>query len=150
MQNKTDSKSVAAVKYMMLADRLHRNAVEAAINVLGIHRSQHMILMYLSCRGNKAVSQTDIAKALEISPAAVAVSLKKLEKSGLITRNPRENDARTNTIELTEEAKKIVSRSGEIFGEVDVAMCAGISEDELDALIECMKKMIENLRGMKI
>ncbi len=150
MQNKTDNKSVAAVKYMMLADRLHRSAVESAINELGIHRSQHMILMYLSCRGDKAVSQTDIAKALEISPAAVAVTLKKLEKSGLITRSPRENDARTNTIELTGEAKKLVARSGEIFGEVDTAMCAGISEEELDSLIGCMKKMIGNLRGRKI
>ena len=149
MLNKTDSKSVIAVKYMMLADRLHRSAVESAINELGIHRSQHMILMYLSyCK--KTVSQSDLAKALEISPAAVAVTLKKLEKSGLIVRTPRENDARTNTIELTEEAKKIVSRSGEIFGEVDVAMCAGISDEELDQLVSCMKKMIDNLRGMKI
>ena len=150
MTERTDSKSVIAVKYMMLADRLHRSAVEAAINELGIHRSQHMVLMYLSCRGDKAVSQTDIAKALEISPAAVAVTLKKLEKSGLIARTPRENDARTNSIELTEEAKKIVARSGEIFGEVDTAMCGGISEKQLDSLIGCMKKMIENLRGMKI
>lgn len=149
MQNKTDNKSVAAVKYMMLADRLHRSAVESAINELGIHRSQHMILMYLSCCG-RTVSQTDIANALEISPAAVAVTLKKLEKSGLITRSPRENDARTNTIELTGEAKKLVARSGEIFGEVDTAMCAGISEEELDSLIGCMKKMIGNLRGKKI
>ena len=149
MPNQTDNKSVAAVKYMMLADRLHRNAVESAINELGIHRSQHMVLMYISCCG-RTVSQTDIAKALEISPAAVAVTLKKLERSGLITRSQRENDARTNSIELTEEAKRIVARSGEIFGEVDTAMCEGISENELDSLIECMKKMIENLRGMKI
>ncbi|MBQ3870937.1 MAG: MarR family transcriptional regulator [Clostridia bacterium] len=145
---KTDSKSIAAVKYLMLADRLHRNAVEAAINELGIHRSQHMILMYLSCCSTTA-SQTDLANALEVSPAAVAVSLKKLEKAGLITRSPRADDARANTICLTDEAKKIVERSGQIFSEVDTMMCDGISDAELDGLIACVEKMIENLKNSK-
>ena len=145
MQNKNESKSVSAVKCMILADRLHRNAVEARINELGIHRSQHMALMYISCCG-KAVTQTDIAKALEISPAAVAVTLKKLEKSGLITRAPQKGDARANSIVLTDEAKALVKRSGDIFTSVDRAMCEDIPDEELDRLISCMTKMIDNLK----
>ena len=130
---------------MILTDRLHRNAVESQINELGIHRSQHLALRYISYEGKDA-TQTDIAKALEISPAAVTVTLKKLEKSGLITRTPQESDARANSIELTEEARILLKKSCAIFKSVNAAMCEGITEEELDVFISCTNKMIENLK----
>ena len=47
----------------MFINRMHRAIVESRMKATGIHRSQHMILMYLY-RCNDKTSQKDIAKLL--------------------------------------------------------------------------------------
>ena len=130
----------------MLTDRLHRAAIEAQIDKLGIHRSQHFVLMSLS-RQSGEITQTDIANMLDISPAAVTVTLKKLEKSGLIERQTSGQDARTKIIKLTDEGKKTVEKTHELFLEVDDTMCGNMTEKELDALCASLSRMAENLKA---
>ena len=134
------------VRLLMLTDRLHRAAIEAQVDKLGIHRSQHFVLMSLS-RKDGEMTQTDIANMLDISPAAVTVTLQKLEKAGLIERQTSGNDARTKMIKLTDEGKKTVFKTNELFAEVDDTMCAGMSEAELDALCAALTRMAENLKA---
>lgn len=134
------------VRLLMLTDRLHRAAIEAQVEKLGIHRSQHFVLMSLSHR-NGELTQTEIANMLDISPAAVTVTLQKLEKAGLIERQTSENDARTKIIRLTEEGKNTVKKTHELFLEVDDTMCAGMTDDELDTLCKSLFHMAENLKA---
>ena len=135
-----------AVRLLMLTDRLHRAAIETQIEKLGIHRSQHFVLMSLSHR-NGELTQTEIANLLDISPAAVTVTLQKLEKAGLIERKTSDNDARTKIIKLTDEGKKTVEKTHELFLEVDDTMCANMTEAELDALCASLSRMAENLKA---
>ena len=74
-------------------------------------------------------------------------TLKKLEKSGLIERQTPENDARTKIIRLTEEGKKTVAKTHELFLEVDDAMCGGMTDGELDTLCASLSRMAENLKA---
>ena len=67
------------------ADILHRRSIEKWATDAGMHRSQHRMLMYLNkCENTPA--QKDLANHFDISPAAVAVTLKKLESDGYIER----------------------------------------------------------------
>ena len=134
------------VRLLMLTDRLHRAAIETQIEKLGIHRSQHFILMQLS-REDGEVSQSEIAKKLDVSPAAVTVTLKKLEKSGLIERRIAEEDARTKIITLTDAGRKTVEKTHRLFLEVDEQMCGGMTDAELEALCGYLSKMVENLKA---
>ena len=61
----------------MKTDRLHRKAFEGLVSRLGIHRSQHIMLMHLA--KDEGTSQKALAEHLQISDAAVAVTIKKLE-----------------------------------------------------------------------
>ena len=62
-----------ALELFMRNDRMHRRLFEKnVVQRLGIHRSQHMMLMSISCFGS--CSQKDIAARLDISPAAAAVT----------------------------------------------------------------------------
>jgi DNA-binding MarR family transcriptional regulator len=135
-----------AVKLLMLTDRLHRAAIEAQIEKLGIHRSQHFVLMHLSHSGG-GISQSEIAKRLDVSPAAVTVTLQKLEKSGLIERQNRQDDARTKIITLTDAGRQTVEVTHRLFLEVDEQMCGGMTGEELDTLCACLSKMTENLKA---
>ena len=73
------------IQAFIKADIMHRRAIEQWATDAGMHRSQHRMLMYLTrCKGTP--SQKDLAKHFDISPAAVAVTLKKLENDGYIER----------------------------------------------------------------
>ena len=135
-----------AVHLLVLTDRLHRAAVESQIEKLGIHRSQHFLLMNLARIGGTA-SQADTAKLLDISPAAATVTIQKLEKAGLIKRRTSETDARAKVIDLTEEGYETVRKTHELFLEVDDTMCSGLSDKELDALCKALSVMNENLKA---
>ena len=125
--------------------RLHRRAVENKIGATGVHKSQHMILMHLY-RNNGDLSQKDIAKHFEISPAAVAVSLKKLESGGYIERTSVESDNRFNQINITKKGKELVEYSRKVFEEVDEKAFEGITDSERETLSILLDKITSNLK----
>lgn len=130
---------------MIQTDRLHRSVVESMHSAFKIHRSQHMMLMHLS-KCENCISQKQIAEHLAISPAAVAVSLKKLEKDGYIEKTSVENDNRVNAITLTEKGKREVKRSQEFFDKTDYIMFSEFSEEDYVFFDECLEKMMQGLR----
>ena len=145
-ENRQNNAAQQTVRLLMQTDRLHRAAIEAQVDKLGIHRSQHIVLMNIS-RQKEGTNQTDIASSLDISPAAVTVTLQKLERSGLIERHGDKKDGRAKTIQLTEAGKDTVAQTHGLFLEVDDAMCAGITDEELDSLCSVLSKMINNLKS---
>ncbi len=142
------SKSQEVVGALISMDRTHRAVVEAQVDKLGIHRSQHIMLMTLStCK--KSPTQTELAEQLRITPAAVTVSLQKLEKNGYLTRTPRACDERANDIVLTDKGNKMISKSKAFFGKIDEQVCKGISDEELDSFMDILARMRENLEEME-
>ena len=130
---------------MIQVDRFHRSIFEKMHTAFGIHRSQHRLLIYIS-RKDTCSSQKDIAQHFDISPAAVAVSLKKLEDGGYISRESFENDNRFNQITLTQKGKTIVEKSQDFFAKADYAMFKDFSEKDFGNLMECLEKMMNGLK----
>ncbi len=143
MKNGADTGRLVA-RLFMDTDRLHHRVADRKINALGVHRSQHMMLMELQCHSS-VLSQREIAKRLQISPTAVAVKIKKLESEGLIARNPCQGDCRANSVYITEKGMDIVKKTEMIFNEIDSKMLEGLSQDQLDTFYGCLKQIQQNL-----
>ena len=79
-----------------------------------------------------------------MSPAAVAVSLKKLEKAGYIERQCVENDNRVNHIIVTEKGKRTIDISIRYFKEMDIAFFEGFSMEEMEQMESFLWRMIKN------
>ncbi len=140
-----DDMHLASVLFRRI-DRLHNRIFEKkVVTALGLHRSQHMLLMCLS--ENNGASQKELANRLKISTAAVAVTLNKLQKSGFIVRNESAHDGRQNSIVLTEKAKQIIDKTHTIFTEIDSVMVSGLSQAELEIFAYCLKNMYANLEN---
>lgn len=143
-QMETTSLSSRVLRQFLTVDRKHRCMIEKQMQSFGIHRSQHMMLMYLS-RRTTPPTQTEIANEFGISPATVAVTLQKLNAAGLIERLSSKADTRAKDIRLTEAGADIVRRSMALAAEVDERMCSGISEEELNTLLNVLTRMSDNL-----
>ena len=139
-----DEKYRAIMGKLMAIMRDHKSTIDSYVNETKLHKSQHRLLMVLS-RAEKNISQRDLAEILNITPAAVAVTLKKMEKMGLVNRMVAEQDNRYNQVVLTDKGKKIVKESRKIFQYVDEKMFAGFSEEELDAFEGYLNRIKENL-----
>lgn len=124
------------------ADRNVKRCIEKKVEHTGVYRSQHRLLMMLGRNPNR--SQSEIAEKMDISPAAVAVSLKKLEKSGYISRQCDENDNRVNSIEIMEKGKMTISVSEKYFREINEALLEGFSEEELFQFESFMRRIVQN------
>ncbi len=136
-----------AMHKMIAAMRQHRRMFDAMREKTGLGRSAHRALMILSDHGD--LSQTALAERLEISTAAVAVLLKKMETEGYILRSANASDSRTNSVELTEHGQAIVKQSRKEFDALDRAVFQGFSAEEIETLIGCLDRLQSNMEKAK-
>ena len=135
-----------AIHSFMHTNRMHRAAIERKLADLGIHRTQHMMLLDIKKSGGIG-TQRALAERFDISPAAVAVTLKKLEEGGYIERRAGAQDSRCKEVRLTERGEEILKTTYEAFTAVDLAMFADFTEDELSAFGAMLARLQSALRA---
>lgn len=123
--------------------KLHRSILESRFKQTKVFRSQHQILMMLSDHNN--ASQKELAERLYVSTATIAVTVKKLEKGGFITRITDQEDNRINKLCLTEKGKHMVKISREYFSNVEAQMFHDFSKEELIVMEQFLKRIYDNL-----
>ena len=109
----------------------------------GIHPKQVPLIGLVYHR--EGISQKEISQALQISPPTVAVSIKRLEKAGIIERKADEKDQRLSRIYLTEEGKTVTEKARECIREKEKLLFQGFSESEICLLRRFFLQMIQNL-----
>ena len=133
-------------------NQAHRNAVNAELAARGLGEVGHpMLLTILKSSGSEnsegqCGAQRDLAELLHISPAAVANSLKSLERGGYVRREPGQKDARRNRVMLTDKGRAAVEGCQAAFQAVSERMLAGFTREERDQLLALRRRMLENLR----
>ena len=128
----------------------HRAAVQNELNAAGLSEVGHPLLVSILQSAEEGAerqcqAQRELADLLHVSPAAVANSLKCLERDGYIHREPWQDDARRNRIILTEKGLKAVEGCREVFHRVSVRMMSGFSQEELEQLAHLQQRMLNNL-----
>lgn len=128
----------------MKINRLHRSVIGESADEFKLRRSGNMMLHYIvQCKAPP--SQKDIAESFDITPAAVAMTLKKMEVCGLIFRTPSEADSRVNLIEISDAGRELLERNRMRFDRADSVMLDGIDEKELAEISCILDRMIANL-----
>ena len=113
------------------------------LDSLGVHFSQTPILGFIS--QNPRCTQIEIANALSVSPASIALSTKRMEKAGLITKEIMPDNLRCKRLALTDKGRLIYEKGISIRDEQDDTMYAGLSEDEINELSRLIDKLTINL-----
>jgi DNA-binding MarR family transcriptional regulator len=112
----------------------------------GLHFGHPRILFIINSMSD--ASQTDLAKRLRITPASLAVSLKRLEKAGYVERSCDEADQRVNKIRLTERGNQVVETARKQMVLVNEALVAGFSAEEKQQLSTYLDRLAQNMTDM--
>ena len=139
----SETKLTRAVNMIIRTNQMYRALIELRVGSLGIHRTQHRILMHLA-RHDRLPSQKELAAHLGVTPAAVTGALKKLEKDNYVQRTLG-HDNRYNELSITEKGRELVNTTRELFFEVDSAVFSGFTDEELDLYISCLERMQGNI-----
>lgn len=139
-----EAKLSQAINMMIKTDHMHRCMIDSRVGLLGIHRTQHRILMHLA-KSDKLPSQKELADHLNITPAAVTGLLKKMEAEGYVEKTLG-RDNRFNELQITDKGRELVKRTRAVFCEADTSMFEGFTDEELDIYISCLEKLQANIR----
>lgn len=119
--------------------------IRQALQGKGIYDRQFPILNYI-CH-NDGCTQVDIAKALYISQPSVAISIRRLQKAGMIQKEVDTVNLRKNRITITSVGQEIIQNCRSAVREIDNEMFQGFSAEELDQMNNFFDRMLVNLAG---
>lgn len=130
--------------------KMHKACLRKEMDRRGLAEvGQPFILFMLRDQGTGAGwDQKQFAEALGVSPATVAISIKRMERAELVTRVPDPEDLRRNRIAITEKGLRLVDDCIRAFRHVDTGMFRGFSHEEREELAGYYHRMVRNLEEL--
>ena len=136
----------AHVKFEMRFGRLIRmyySRIQSQLAEGGLYRGQPPILMLLY--KNDGMSQKEMARALNLSPATMTVTLKRMEKAGLVLREMDEHDQRILRVHLSEKGREMCETGESRIGVVTAELLEGFTLEEQQQLNEYLGRIARNM-----
>lgn len=131
----------AHVKFEMRFGRLIRmyySRIQSQLAEVGLYRGQPPILMLLY--KNDGMSQKEMARALNLSPATMTVTLKRMEKAGLVLREMDEHDQR-----ILQKGREMCETGESSIGVVTAELLEGFTLEEQQQLNEYLGRIARNM-----
>ncbi|MBS4534999.1 winged helix-turn-helix transcriptional regulator [Clostridium sp. D2Q-14] len=130
-------------KYLGMIHRLHIMLIDKKLESHDITHSHFFLL--LSVYDNEGITQNDLCELYKIDKGAVSKGIKKLIEENLVVKLKDSEDKRKQLIYVTEKAKKIEKEIKGVLGLVEDDITKEISEEELDAFVDVINKILNNL-----
>lgn len=127
--------------------RIHTAYVERRLLHLGLHAGQGAIISALGELG--PCSQKELAEYRHVSAATISVMLRRMEKSGLVTRSQSE-DGKCNQIALTEQGRCLCEALSEDMDGEPERIFAGMSEEDMQQAQRLFQRISSNLRSLTV
>ena len=114
----------------------------------GLHFGQLRILEHII--QNERCTQNDIAEKLNVSPASIALSTKRLQKSGMIKKCEDNENRRCNILTVTEKGMSTVVHCRLELDLFEENLFAGLSDEELLVLSDILDRLLKNCSFDKV
>lgn len=133
-----------AIRNFITLDRLHKVTFDRVAAKTRIHRGQHMALAIIAGK-DEDTNQNALATELNVSPAAVAKTLRQLEKAGYVIRYHNPADRRNILVKITNSGKEVAKSLFDLFQTIDHRMFEGMNDELLESFNNAMVIMQNNL-----
>ena len=120
---------------------MHRVKRECEKN--GVSHGHHKLLMELY--RNDGATQLRLVQLTHLTAPTVSVALGKMESEGLVKRVTDTEDMRAMKVFLTDKGREKVSCVRQTFYETEKVLLKGIPQEETDAAVAVLRKMLVNL-----
>lgn len=123
--------------------RLFAAALHRRIQPLGLAPAQFMVLLELW--EEDGLTQRDLVERLNVEQATMANTLARMERDGLIRREPSKTDRRARLIRLTERARAVRDAATTAASEVNAEALGDLDAEEKAAFLDMMHRVVARL-----
>lgn len=127
------------------AARLFARAIDRRLKALGLSSGQ--LPVFFALAAGDALTQKQLAKTASIEQPTMAATLSRMERNGLIERQPDPRDRRSSLITLTAEGRKKVDEVMAATRAVNEEALSGLQTEERDAYLHGLRTIIATLGG---
>lgn len=136
------------LKWLSVADRFYKIYLDKQLAPYGINSSQHMFLIKICrCPG---IQQDSLMDMFYVHPSNIVRTIATLEKQGMITRSPNDQDKRTWNLYPTQRALSVIDKIQTACEQTEEILTRGFAPDEQEAfpdlLMQAGKNMAAELR----
>lgn len=144
MQVKTRPEALVGF-WINLASRTIVRVVDGRLRPLGFALSQLPVLRALAEGGS--LPQKDLARIARVEQPTMAEMLARMERDGLVEREPNPEDKRASLTSLTRSARTRFPKAREILLEGERQALAGFTDQERALLVDLLQRVVKNLDG---
>ena len=109
----------------------------------GLNESYRHILFHLVHKDG--VTQLELARATNLRPPTISVTLQKMQEEGYVERRRDETDLRSTRVFLTDRGRAFDDASRKLVESIDTAATKGFTEDEITLLMNLLGRIRENV-----
>lgn len=126
---------------------LRKIAVKRFTSSSPLHFGQVAIMRTIE--RNENCTQASLAQQLNVTPASVATSTKRLQKAGLITKTVDSDNLRCKRLALTDKGREAISRHIGLFEDYDRLVFKDFSEEDKLRLMEYLEKILTEMKTIE-
>ncbi|WP_454917930.1 MarR family winged helix-turn-helix transcriptional regulator [Xanthobacter sediminis] len=119
---------------------------DARLRPLGFATAQLPVLSAL--RNGARKSQTELARWAKVEQPTMAQLLARMERDGLVRREPDPADRRSSLVSLTADAQSKLAAGRDILLQGNKDATRGLSDEEVDTLLSLLQRVLANVEAM--
>lgn len=131
------------LKWLSVTDRFYKIYLDKQLAPFGLNSSQYMFLIKI-CR-SPGILQDALLDMFYVHHSNIVRTVAALEKQGLITRSPNDQDKRTCKLFPTDRALSIIDDVQAACEKTEALLLQGIGESEQALLLELLTRTGKNI-----
>jgi DNA-binding MarR family transcriptional regulator len=125
------------------AARLLEQELRRRIEALGVVPGQFAALLALY--ESDGVTQAELGGRVQIEQSTMTKTLVRMERDGLVSREPDPHDRRRTVVRLTDHARALEPRLADAARSANDLATSGLEPHEVEVLMTALEKVIDNL-----
>ena len=131
------------LKWLSVADRFYKIYLDKQLAPFGVKRSQHMFLIKICA--SPGIMQDSLMDIFYIHPSNIVRTIAALEKQGMITRTPNDQDKRTWRLYPTDRALSVLEDIRTVCKKTETLLLQDFSEEEKKLLTDLLMRAGRNI-----
>ena len=133
---RTGARRVSLVEGLLRTGAYVEPELEETLAEFGLTRSSFQVLVALLRAEDGRLTQSELSRAVRRTSGTISIRLARLEKAGLVSREPDADDRRGVIVTLTEEGRKRVEVALPAYAEACERLAIGIDEGDAGEFVQ--------------
>lgn len=131
------------LKWLSVADRFYKIYLDKQLAPFGINSSHYMFLIKIC--DSPGILQDSLMDMFYVHPSNIVRTIAALEKQGMITRSPNDQDKRTWKLFPTDRALSISEEIRTVCQDTETLLLQGLSDAEKNIFIDLLMRAGKNI-----